>query len=387
VLSCQRLLSDAERATRLNDWGADDYRARLERLVDSINSQAELHAAGLRAAQHRLHDVLCGRLRLVEDRKRFPGIAAERIERPLFVIGLPRAGTTFLHNLLAQDPRARSPMTWEILFPSPPPERSSYDTDPRIEQCKTALAAQGFRGAELQSIHPFDAERPEECNFIWEFSLQTVNFPAFWNIPDYAAYLGTVDFRRVYREHRQFLQHLQHRFRAERWVLKSPAHNMWLEELLDVYPDASLVVCHRDPARVLPSLSSNLVALRRTFSDLVPEGEFGMLEQQAASLRRVAAVRARPEYRQRFIDAHYLDVQADPLAVVRRIYAHFDLSLDEASLAAMRAWLERDRSAHARGHRHSYRLEDYGLDLARIDRVMGEYIRDSGVTLERRGAA
>lgn len=377
------MLRDAERATGLSDWGGDDLREPFETLINALNSEAQLHERGVRASKQRLHDVLCGRLRLVEDRKRFPGIAGEEIKQPIFVIGLPRAGTTFLHNVLSQDPCNRSPMTWEIMFPSPPPELRTYDSDPRIEQAKAALQAQGFRSPELQAIHPFDALRPEECNFIWEFSLLSVNFSAFWNVPSYARLMYTTDFRKVYREHKQFLQHLQHRFRRDRWVLKTPAHNIWLEELLAVYPDACLIQCHRDPAKVLPSLSSNLVALRKTFSDHVPGGEFGMMELQANSLKKVAAIRARPEFKNRFTDANYLDVQADPMAAVRRIYKHFGLPLSAESEAAMTGWLRRDRDQHAKGHKHSYKLDDYGLDYEKIDRVMGEYIQTFGVQLER----
>jgi hypothetical protein len=187
----------------------------------------------------------------------------------------------------------------------------------------------------------------------------------------------------VYAEHKQFLQHLQHRFRGDRWVLKSPAHNLWLEELLSVYPDACLIQCHRDPAKVLPSLSSNLVALRQLFSDYVPSGEFGMLEQQAYGMQKIATVRAKPQFKDRFIDAHYLEVQADPMAVVQKIYAHFGLPLPEDTQVAMRAWLSRDRSEHGKGHKHSYQLDDYGLDYDKIDRILGDYIRGSNVQLER----
>ena len=313
----------------------------------------------------------------------YPGIAAEQITKPLFVIGLPRAGTTFLHNLLSQDPNHRSPMTWEIMYPSPPPDESGYATDPRIREAEEAMEFEGFMGAELQAIHPFDARRPEECNFIWEHSLCTVNYMAWWNVPSYTNALFKRDFRWVYEEHRQVLQHLQHRLRRDRWVLKTPAHMSFLAELFAVYPDARLVVCHRDPAKVLGSLSSNLVAWRKTFSDLVPPGEFGQLERQAIGLKNVAAFRSRPELKARFFDAHYLDMQRDPMKVVSEIYRHFDIPLEARSESVMRSWLQQDRDSHAKGARHSYSLESYGLDVASIDAVLGEYIKEFDVQLER----
>lgn len=385
LFSVDAMLAAAERATGLSDWGAEDFRRALDLLVADLNSEAQLHEVGVRRAQRRLHDVLCSRLQLIGDRKRFPGIRAEEIRQPIFVIGLPRSGTTFFHNLLARDPHSRAPLAWEIMYPSPPPERATYDRDPRIERAREAMEFEGFMAPELQAIHPFEAVRPEECNFIWEPSLWSVNFMAFWHVPNYTRALYAHDFRGVYGEHRAFLQQLQHRCRADRWVLKTPAHMTWLGALFTAYPDALLVQCHRDPAKVLASVSKNLAVWRRTFSDFVPRGDFGLLEAQAKGLERVAEFRAQPKFKDRFVDVHYLDVQEDPMAVVRKVYRHFDLPLSPASEAIMTSWLESDRAEHSKGPRHVYALEDYDLDVVKIDTVFGDYIKRSGVQLERKG--
>ena len=379
----QSLMRAAELATGQNDWGTPLFREPLSILARAIRDEASLNELGVRRAERRLVDALSARLQLNAARSFDPGIAQEPISRPIFVIGLPRAGTTFLHSLLAQDPAHRSPATWEMRAPSPPPEEATYSTDPRIAETDEALRFEGFLEPELQGIHPFAARRSEECNFMWEQSLLSVNFMAFWNVPSYTRHLYATDFTPVYREHRQFLQHLQRRFRRERWVLKSPAHSAWLPQLLTVYPDACIVQCHRDPAKVLPSLSSNLAALRRLFSDKVEVSDFGMARLQAESLAVVSRVREQPDMNTRFIDAHYLDVQADPLAAVRRIYAHFNLPFTAVAEAAMRAWLEQDRDSHAKGERHSYSLEQYRIDLGEIDEAMGPYVRQYGIRLER----
>jgi hypothetical protein len=383
VPSASAFLGSAQEATGLSDWGGDLFRQPFEVLIDDLNSESQLNALGAMRAQRRLHDTLCMRLRLVEDRKRFPGIAEERIEKPIIVIGLPRSGTTFFHNLLSADPANRSPATWEIMLPSPPPREANFETDPRIEEAEAAMQFVGFMGEELQSIHPFDARRPEECNFIWETSLLTVNYMAWWHVPNYRKLLYSVDFRQVYQEHKQMLQHLQHRCRRDRWVLKTPAHMAWLKDLFAIYPDACLVQCHRDPAKIIPSLSNNLVAWRKTFSDQVPSGDFGMLELQAGGLANVARFRDQPEYRDRFFDAHYLDVQADPIGVLKRAYDFFDVPFNNVREAAIRGWMRLDRESHAMGPKHAYKLDDYGLDYAAIDRVMGDYMRAFGVQLER----
>ena len=213
------------------------------------------------------------------------------------MIGLPRAGTTFLHSLLSQDPAHRSPATWEMRAPSPPPEEATYNDRSYASKRRGrgTGGSKGFLDAEVQGIHPFSARRAEECNFMWESTLLSVNFMAFWNVPSYR----TVS----------LLRRTSGRYTAstgsscsicsggsgvERWVLKSPAHSAWLPELLATYPDACIVQCHRDPAKVLPSLSSNLAALRRLFSDRVEVSGFGMAKLQAESLAVVSRVRASP---------------------------------------------------------------------------------------------
>ncbi len=383
TLDQDTLMRAAERATGSSDWGDPRFRKPLATLTTALREEAALNELGERRAERRLVDALAARLQLQAGRTRDPGIAQETIRQPIFVIGLPRAGTTFLHSLLSQDPDHRSPATWEMRAPSPPPEEASYSTDPRIAETDEALRFEGFLEAELQGIHPFAARRAEECNFMWESTLLSVNFMAFWNVPSYTEHLYATDFRPVYREHKQFLQHLQRRFRRDRWVLKSPAHSAWLPELLETYPDACIIQCHRDPAKVLPSLSSNLAALRRLFSDRVEVSDFGMAKLQAQSLAVVTRVRERPGVAQHFFDAHYLDVQADPLAMVRRIYAHFGLPFTSGAETAMCTWLAKDRDSHSKGARHSYTPQQYGIELGEIDEAMGPYMRQYGVQLER----
>lgn len=377
------MLRAVESETGLSNWGGDLFREPFQVLMDDLHTIARLTPLGAARAHRRLAEMLVTRLKLAADRKAFPGIAREKIERPIFVTGLPRAGTTFFHNLLTADPVNRSPMTWEVMYPSPPPEEASFTTDPRIRQASEAMAFEGFLQPELLAIHPFDAQRPEECNFIWEQSFLSVNYAAWWNVPNYTKLLYSIDFKPVYEEQRRVLQHLQSRFRRQRWVLKTPAHIAWIEDLVAVFPDAQFVQCHRDPAKIVPSLSNNLTVLRKTFSDHVTPSDFGMLELQAAGLRKLAAFRKRAGIGERFFDAHYLDVQADPIKVLRRGYEHFDLDLSAGREAAVRAWMDADRAEHAKGPKHAYALDDFGIDLERIDSVYADYFAEFNVKKER----
>ncbi|HWU79994.1 MAG TPA: sulfotransferase, partial [Caulobacter sp.] len=274
-LDAQDLMRAAQDATGLADWGGELFREPLEVLSHDLIVHADLNALGIQRARRRLVDNLKGRLSLAEDRKRFPGVAEEAVVKPIFVAGLPRAGSTFFHNLLAADPVNRSPRLWEIMFPSPPPQEATYGSDPRIEACRAALDFEGFLSPAMQGIHPYGAERPEECNFLWEMSLLTVNYPAWWNVPNYAKLLYSIDMKPVYEEQKRALQHLQHRFKRDRWVLKTPAHDWWMRDLVEVFPDAGVVLCHRDPAKVLASLPNNLAVNYSLFSDAAPAGSFG----------------------------------------------------------------------------------------------------------------
>lgn len=383
ILSASAMMRAAEATTGLSDWGRDIFRKPYEVLIDDLNTTARLTPLGAERAYRRLFDNLCTRLKITADRKRFPAICAEDVRRPIFVIGLPRAGTTFFHNLLSADPVNRSPLTWEIMYPSPPPEEETYATDPRIAQASEAMAFEGFMEPDLLAIHPFDALRPEECNFFWEYSFLTVNYSAWWDVPNYNALLYSTDFREVYAEEREVLQLLQSRLRRDRWVLKTPAHIAWMEALVDVFPDALFVQCHRDPAKIIPSLSNNLTVWRRTFSNDVKPSDFGMMEHQAEGLRKLAALRARPGMSERFYDAHYLDVQADPIAVLRGCYKKFGIEFSAQREASVRAWMDKDRASHAKGPKHTYALNDFGLDLENIDSVYANYFTDFNVVKER----
>lgn len=387
-LNARALLQEAEQSTGLRDWGGDEWHEREFRelmtiLTESLEREANLHPRGRMAARDRLQNIFSGRLRLVDDRKRFPEIAREKITRPIIALGLPRAGTTFLHGLLAQDPAHRAPRTWEITFPSPPPEQERYDTDPRIALCQESLDRQGFSNPELLKIHPFGASLPDECIFIQEYS-GTGPFAAFWNVPSYAAAASRVDFSWVFELHRRVLQHLQHRYGGARWVLKAPSHIEHVETLLSIYPDACFIQNHRDPIKVIPSIASTFVMLRRTFSDAAPDPRLiaqANIAMFAGPAMKLIELRKRLEIDAHFFDCHFTDLTREPIGMVKRLYASLDLSLSAEAARRMETWLEED--LHTKGSRHRYALEDYDLDEAELERHFGAYLDHYGIARER----
>ncbi len=359
------LLARATRTTGLDDFGDGAFRAPLRRLLDAFENEAELTFLGRIIARSDVVRLLENRLHMVDTRKRHPEIDAGDVRRPIFVVGLPRTRTTILHELLAQDPANRVLMTWEVMHPWPPPERASWETDPRIARVEAHFAGVDRLLPGFKTMHPMGARLPQECVALTAHDFASMIFSTTHRVPGYQAWLDGADLRWVYASHRRQLQYLQWRCPAERWVLKSPGHLWALDALLAVYPDARIVQTHRDPLKVIASLTSLVTLLRSMASDAIDPFAIGVewTERLAAGLERSMVVRARglPAGAQVF-DAHFAELLRDEIDMVRRIYAHFDLPLTPEAEARMRRYLaENPRDRHGA---HRYTLEASGLDPA-----------------------
>lgn len=360
-LDTRALLAAARRTARWDDFGVPDVNEPFRRLVESIESEAQLNLLGRIAAREDLGRMLVNRLELERDRQRHPEIAAEQIRRPLFITGLPRSGSTLLHNLFAQDPANRVPLNWETMYPSPPPDRATYATDPRADRAERQIRWFGWLQPEFCRVHPVAARQAEECVVILSHSFLSYQFSSMYFVPSYQSWMEQQDLGPAYECHRRFLQHLQWRCPAERWVLKAPPHFPTLDALLAVYPDARVVVTHRDPLEVAASVASLHVVLRSTFSDAVEPTEVGpeVSEMLANDIARgMAALDAGCARPGQVLDVWYGDLVRNPLATVRKIYAHFELPLTADAEARMRRFPREQLQPEGR---HEYSLEAFGL--------------------------
>ena len=387
IPSADDLMREAERRTGLSDWGWFDIRTPLDVLVRSVTEEANLNAFGERACAARLGFVLASRLRMIEYRKRAPAIAAETIRRPVVIPGLPRSGTTTLLQLLAQDPANRSALTWEIHAPSPPPERATYETDPRIGEVQALYQEIGLTRPELMAMHPFGAQVAEECIFICEHAMTYTPYGAMWHAPTYGAYGATANYAAVFQVHKEVLQHLQYRFPAERWVLKAPSHMFHLPDIVGAYPDAVFIQTHRDLGRIIPSLAKLFGALRRLYSDDPDVADVAaaarlQLATWEAGLQAMAEFRARPGMEGRFVDVHYQALLETPIQAIETIYERLGLDLSGAAADRMRTWLA--GNVQGRHGAHAYSLADCGLTEADIERHFGAYMDSFGVAREAR---
>lgn len=360
------LIEAARRRTRLTDFGGEEFREGLLRLVDSLDREAGLTLFGRIVARKDLSRLLASRLRMVEDRRRHPEIAQEEIRRPLFITGFPRTGTTILHSILAQDQRHRVPMTWETMYPSPPPRRATYARDRRIALSAGQLALMNQLAPEFRKIHPIGAQLPQECLVLSSIEFESYQFQTMYDVPSYQAWLEEKGLRRSYEGHRFFLQNLQWRCPGDRWVLKAPAHVFGFPALFETYPDAGVVMTHRAPQEVIASLCSLTAVLRGAFSDAVDNDAVGreMSERFAEGMRMALDARDSglvPE--DRFFDADYRELVRDPFGVIRRIYDHFEIEWCPEAEERMRAFLANNpKDKHGK---HSYTLEQFGLSPER----------------------
>jgi hypothetical protein len=373
-LQADHLLQSAHRQTALDDFGDPSFREPLRRLLESLEAEARLNPMGRLATRYDLIRLLINRLRMEEDRKRNPGIAEEETRRPIIITGLPRTGTTLLHSLLALDPGSRVPLTWETMYPSPPPEAASYRTDRRIALVDDQIRwfhrlLKGFN-----RIHPVDARLPEECLVIFSHSFLSYQFETTHRLPSYLDWLEGQDLRPAYEVHRRFLQHLQWRCPGQRWVLKAPAHMFDFEAMFLTYADACVVMTHRDPMEVTASNASLTTTLRSAFSDAIDPLEVGpeCSRRWAEAIGRALRSRDRGcAPAERFLDLYYIDLVADPIGAVRKVYARFDLPFPEGLDEKIREFLR--QNPRERFGKHRYSLEQFGLNLEEEKRRYSAY--------------
>jgi len=386
-LDVDALVAQAAEATGCDDFGDDTWQEGLGRLVPELRDGARLNELGVHIAAGDVLSYLSARLGVIDYRKHHPEVAEVDVVPPVVIVGQGRTGTTILHELLAQDPANRTPLTWEVDQPCPPPETATFTTDPRIEQVQAALDGSELLIPGFKSMHPMGAELSQECVRITGGDFRSVIFPTQYYVPEYGHWLlYEADMAPTYRWHRIYLQHLQARHPAPRWVLKSPGHIWHLAALLAEYPDAVLVQTHRDPLQIIASLSSLVTLLRRLASDAssIPESAAEWAEYIVVGLDRSVDDRMNGVVADdHVIDVQFADFMADPFVTIRGVYDRMGFELSDEAEAAMRAYLaDNPRDKHGR---HTYSWSETGLDLGEWRDRVQRYQDYFGVPSEVQG--
>ena len=375
------LIDAAQRGAGLHDFVDESFRDPMRLMLTSLEQEARLHPLGRVIVRESLVRALVNRLRLEELSSQHPEIAEIPVEAPVFVVGLQRTGTTLLHRLLVCEPRLRGLAAWEGLNPAPfPGGRRARRPDPRIRPAKVSEHALRYLAPELFAIHPVEAEAPEEDIHLLDVSFVSPVIDAIARVPSYQAWFRQVDQLPAYRYMRRLMQLLLWQ-RSGRWLGKTPHHMEYLPELLTVFPDAKIVVTHRDPARTVASFCSMMAHSRAMFCDDVDPSEIG--EQFGA--KAVRAVERLMQAREgaspgSFHDVLYQDLVQDPFKEVRRIYDFIGVELAPETEATMRQW--HTANSQTKHGVHSYRLEDFGLERTRLDPHFEAYRERFGVPAE-----
>ena len=350
----------------------------LHQLVSSLNEEAHLSGFGARAARFDLTRCLINLLRLDAAEEAEPEITARPIERPIFITGLPRSGSTFLHTLLAQDRTNAVPRCWQLIYPYPARVRMPLG-DWRRARVALQLAMYKRIAPAVAELHPMASDGPQECSDITAQVFHSLRFDNTYNLPSYQAWIGRRDHTHAYSFHKRFLRHLDRQQPGRRWFLKSPDHVFALDAVRATYPDAVFVFLHRDPFPVLSSQLNLIEALRRSFSRRVDLDEIGRNVSEAIIdiANRLVANCAR----RGVLHLSYHSVIAAPMDAVRRIYAHGGLVPTREETERMTRWLASEKPRRARGRRRE--LAGFGLDARALRGRFERYVETFGLAPEQ----
>jgi len=363
------LTRHARLATGLDDFGDDQWREPFRVLVQSLEAEAKLTLMGRLMARSDIILWLSGRLRVTDTLKKLPQILEEEVAAPMVIVGLPRSGTSILYELLSQDPDVGVPLIWEALQPCPPPDAARYTSDPRIEQADKLFTQWSRVAPEFASMHEMRGDIPAECGLLMAGTFVSDHIAALHQAHSYSAYCADADYLPVYRYHKTILQILQWQNPRGRWLLKAPEHQVHLDTLLQVYPDARIVQTHRDPIVCMASATSLMGTLYHMRSDQPFNVQmFDNIIMGEATARRLERVIEQREQgvvpAANIADSRYQDLMDDPLSCIEGIYAHFGMVLSDVARRRMREYL----AAKPRG---KFGRHDYAVDEGRTrDRPM-----------------
>ena len=371
--SADELEEGARAATGLDDFGSSYYREGLERTVEALNTEADLNEMGTVIQHATISNALIQRLRIEDTYKQHPEIEDEEIGGPVFVIGLPRTGTTALSQLVANDPQFRSLRLWESQACTPPPETATQHTDPRIAAAAEGIAMMDGMFPRMRAMTSSEPEAATECQDLMGMSFRTFHFDGVVRVPGYLSWLLECDMRETYAYHRRVLKLLQWHCPPNLWHLKTPVHMFALDALVEAYPNAKFLWSHRDPAKVLASVCSLIQYIRSWSSDRDDAEELG-----AEQLRCwVEGVRRAMDFRKRFgddrfVDVSFADLQNNPVSTVANGYQQLGLGFTADAEKQVRKWADGHKPG-ARGA-HVYELADYGLTQEGVREPFREYL-------------
>ena len=372
-INANEILDQAKSETGLSDLGEPLFFEGLNRLIDSINNEANLNEIGIQAQPIRIQGLLSNRLRFEEDLKKFPEILDQEIIAPIVIVGLPRTGSTMTHRLLASDPNHTAMLWWEGRYPALLPGEKRGDIETRMELGKAEVDAVVAASPEALDIHPWDYKGADEEILLLEHNFLSTVPESFMALPSYSEWIEEQDHTLAYEDLKKFIQYLQWQNpgrEKKRWVLKSPHHLGFIDKMISVFPDAKIIQTHRDPIKTVPSFCSmcaNLFEPLTTNFDKVFIGKHWSNKLTRALNHCMNISEQHPD---NFLDLEFLNMIKDPIDEMKKIYEFIGEPFGEKTEVAMEAW--REENKHEMGA-HKYSLEEYDLTESQINDNFAKY--------------
>jgi len=386
-LTVESLLAAARDKTGLADFGDQSFLEPMAVLVNSLATEAHLSVGGTYGQYQRILDLLVNRLRVEDALKKHPEIRDEKIENPVVIVGLPRTGTTMLHRIMASDSRFFAPLWYEVRNPALfPCEKTGYEEtswepgsatkDPRITDAEAQVAVMLQLAPELLKIHPLDPVGADEEIMLLEHSFFSTTPPAFANVPSYTRWVQEHDNTPGYRYLKVLLQYLQWQKKrggqqAQRWLLKAPHHLHHMAELFAVFPDAKVILTHRDPLQTIPSISSFHFTLWKMAADNPDPAVCGAQWSAMFARGMQMTMQFREQHPTNFADVMYRDTVTSPFEVIEKVYAFIGMVLTEEARTAMHQWREDNKRENREAH--EYTLQQFGFTEEGLRAQFGGY--------------
>lgn len=355
------VMEAAKAATGLSDFGDPGFLEGLEILCDSAEREADLNEAGRGMFAGQATMMLMRRLEIEDWYARHSEIDEQKIVAPLMILGLPRTGSTATHCLLGEDPDVRVMRNWECMAPCPPPEKATYETDPRIAKMDVQMALRDRLTPRMKQMLPSTSTSPTEDQLTMGYDFKSQFFQASFRIPTYVEWFNhKADLVPTFRYVKRVLKLLQWRCPPNRWRLKNPTYSLFIDALDEVFPDARYCMTHRDVANVIPSVADLYFEMHKPNTDVPDKMWIGevMTESCALGMERMIAFRDKGNDG-RFFDIHFAPFQKDPFPTIQALYDFLGEALTPEALARMRAW--RNDTPKDKHGVHEYRPEEFGL--------------------------